>query len=179
MLLNLLNVGRGRGRHSGIAGWAALGFCLFLLLAATDRGACFDPDTEVTLALDFYAIYRDGWEAGVGRRMPGTISVSKPGTQPKNEIKLQGRRDGPLWQGEDYWVMDMVKIEMKSGQTSILYIFNFGPPCDQPDDATSWEQYYKYTATIQAGQQYKSNSKTLTVINEWDGSMGYVVNETL
>jgi len=179
MLFTVVQVGR--RWNSGITGWVTLGFCLCLLLAAADRGACFNTGTDVTLTLDQYSVYRDAWETVFGRKMGGTVTVTQAGTLPENEVKLQGHRQGTLWSGETYWTMTMVKVYILSGQTSVYHLLDFGPPCAQPDDYLAWNQYYRYTATIWAGNQYKSNTKDLTVINEWDGGMGMgiVEGETL
>jgi|GEM_PF-2254387 len=170
---------------SGLAGWLGLACCLCLLLAAADRGACEGPitgfgiGTTVSITLDQTSIYRDMWEAAYGRYMGSTIAVTQHGLEQQNEIKLYGRRDGTLWPDEQYWSMDMEKIYFTYSQTSGRHTFDFGPPCPYPGNSP-WNQIYKYTATIFAGNTYTSGSTYLTVINEWDGGMGLsIIDETL
>jgi len=170
---------------SGLIGWIGLTCCLCLLLAAADRSACegpktgFGQGTTVSITLDYSSVYRDAWEGAFGRYMGGTIAVSQHGLHSQNEIKLDGRRDGTLWPDEDYWSMATTKIYFTSSQTSGRHNFDFGPPCIYPGQSP-WNQVYKYTATIFAGNAYATGSTYLTVINEWDGGMGMsVIDETL
>jgi hypothetical protein len=166
---------------TGVTGWLSLGCCLCLLLAAAEHGACFGMGTTISITLDQSSIYRDAWEAAYNGRIMGSwIAVTEHGLRDQNEIKLEGRRDGTLWPGENSWSMTTTTIYFSYSQTTGRYTFNFGPPCAQPDDQLSWNQYYKYTATIFAGTGYSSGSAMLTVINEWSGSMGMsIIDETL
>jgi len=166
---------------TSITGWLGLGCCLWLLLAAADRGAChegFGGGTTVTLTLDQTSVYRDAWEAAYGRFMGGAITVSQHGTTDSNDVRLDGHREGTLLQYENYWSMTTYTMHFTSSQTTARYNFDFGPPCAQPDDLLSWNQYYKYTATIFAGNHYVTDSTTLTVINEWGSGMS-IIEETL
>lgn len=165
----------------GLAGCFGLGCCLCLLLAAADRGACWGSNTTIALTLYEQTIYRDAWEAGYGRFMFGGITLSEAGTGSQNQIKLQGHRQGTLWPDENYYTMTTTSISVGSGVTAVEHLFPFGPPCPMPDDITSWNQTYVYSATIWAGFRYISASDTLTVINEFYGGLGMspIVDETL
>ncbi|MHB0936824.1 MAG: hypothetical protein ACYDCO_18035 [Armatimonadota bacterium] len=163
----------------GLSGWLGLGFCLCLLLGAANRGACWGGDTTIGLTLYETPIFRDAWEAAYGRYMFGAITVSQPGNEAENKVKLQGHRSGTLWDYEDYWTMNTVYLLFTSSQTGAQYEFPMGPPCIQPDDLLQWEQFYTYSATIWAGFQYISSSDILDVVNEMFGGDSIIEEETL
>jgi len=180
MIRNILCAGLQQAR--GLARWFGAGCCLCLLLAAAERGACWPANTTIGVTLYEQTIYRDAWEAAYPRSMFAAITLSQGGDRSENEIKMQGHRSGTLWPDEDYWAMTTAYLILGRGVTAAQYQYPFGPPCIQPDDSMSWNQYYTFSATILAGMQYTSSSDTLTVINEFDGGLGMispVIEETL